>query len=86
MDKILAEAGIKTVAPWYPGAANELDHGAALTVRVIDAEITIRTTAGARRGHYRLLTTLTDASRHPPQPTSSGSTTSAGRSRPPTRS
>ncbi|RSN06811.1 IS4 family transposase [Nonomuraea sp. WAC 01424] len=36
-----------------------------LTVRVIDAEITIRTAAGTRTGHYRLLTTLTDASRHP---------------------
>ncbi|MGW3352508.1 IS4 family transposase [Nonomuraea rubra] len=37
----------------------------ALTVRVIDAEITIRTPAGSRTGHYRLLTTLTGASRHP---------------------
>ncbi|MFB4294996.1 IS4 family transposase, partial [Nonomuraea sp. ATR24] len=37
----------------------------ALTVRVIDAEITIRTAAGIRSSHYRLLTTLTDASRHP---------------------
>lgn len=36
-----------------------------LTVRVIDAEITIGTTAGRRTGHYRLLTTLTDASRYP---------------------
>ncbi|WP_181449379.1 IS4 family transposase, partial [Nonomuraea aridisoli] len=37
----------------------------ALTVRVIDAEITIRTAAGSRTGHYRLLTTLTDATAHP---------------------
>ncbi|MFI7108085.1 IS4 family transposase [Nonomuraea sp. NPDC050227] len=37
----------------------------ALTVRVIDAEITIRTTAGTRTGHYRLLTTLTNASAYP---------------------
>ncbi|WP_327085320.1 IS4 family transposase [Nonomuraea sp. NBC_01738] len=37
----------------------------ALTVRVIDAEITIRTAAGTRTGHYRLLTTLTDASAYP---------------------
>ncbi|TDB92654.1 IS4 family transposase, partial [Nonomuraea longispora] len=37
----------------------------ALTVRVIDAEITIRTPAGTRTGHYRLLTTLTDATTHP---------------------
>lgn len=37
----------------------------ALTVRVIDAEITIRTTAGTRTGHYRLLTTLTDPATHP---------------------
>ncbi|MFI0764683.1 IS4 family transposase [Streptomyces sp. NPDC021218] len=37
----------------------------ALTVRVIDAEISIVTSAGARTGHYRLLTTLTDPSAHP---------------------
>jgi hypothetical protein len=37
----------------------------ALTVRVIDAEITIHTIRGTRTGHYRLLTTLTDASRYP---------------------
>ncbi|WP_241002309.1 hypothetical protein [Streptomyces sp. CB01881] len=36
----------------------------ALTVRVIDAEISIRTAAGARTGHYRLLTTLTDPGAH----------------------
>jgi Insertion element 4 transposase N-terminal/Transposase DDE domain len=39
----------------------------ALTVRVIDAEISIRTAAGTRTGHYRLLTTLTDPSVHPAQ-------------------
>ncbi|MEV4117235.1 IS4 family transposase [Nonomuraea sp. NPDC049695] len=37
----------------------------ALTIRVIDAEITIRTAQGTRTGHYRLLTTLTDASAYP---------------------
>jgi hypothetical protein len=37
----------------------------ALTVRGIDAEITNRTAQGTRTGHYRLLTTLTDASRYP---------------------
>ncbi|MCX5582937.1 IS4 family transposase [Streptomyces erythrochromogenes] len=37
----------------------------ALTVRVIDAEISIRTAQGTRTGHYRLLTTLTDSSAHP---------------------
>lgn len=37
----------------------------ALTVRVIDAEISIRTAAGTRTGHYRLLTTLTDPGTHP---------------------
>ncbi|MEU0522043.1 IS4 family transposase [Streptosporangium sp. NPDC006007] len=36
-----------------------------LTVRVIDAEISIRTTQGTRTGHYRLLTTLTDPATHP---------------------
>ncbi|MHA6758198.1 IS4 family transposase [Streptacidiphilus sp. PAMC 29251] len=37
----------------------------ALTVRVIDAEISIVTSKGVRTGHYRLLTTLTDPSTHP---------------------
>ncbi|WP_308368813.1 IS4 family transposase [Streptomyces sp. ISL-36] len=37
----------------------------ALTVRVIDAEISIVTSRGARTGHYRLLTTLTDPSAYP---------------------
>ncbi|MEU8917064.1 IS4 family transposase [Streptomyces nigrescens] len=36
-----------------------------LTMRVIDAEITIRTGQGTRTGHYRLLTTLTDPATHP---------------------
>lgn len=36
-----------------------------LTVRVIDAQISIRTTAGTRTGHYRLLTTLLDPCTHP---------------------
>lgn len=37
----------------------------ALTVRVIDAEISIATSRGVHTGHYRLLTTLTDPSTHP---------------------
>ncbi|MFF8996369.1 IS4 family transposase, partial [Streptomyces sp. NPDC014983] len=37
----------------------------ALTVRVIDAEISIVTSQGIRTGHYRLLTTLTDPVAHP---------------------
>ncbi|MFB7946508.1 IS4 family transposase [Kitasatospora phosalacinea] len=37
----------------------------AVTVRVIDAEVSITTSRGARTGHYRLLTTLTDPSIHP---------------------
>jgi hypothetical protein len=36
-----------------------------LTVRVIEAEISIRTAQGTRTGHYRLLTTLTDPDTHP---------------------
>jgi hypothetical protein len=36
-----------------------------LTVRVIDAEITIATAAGTTSGHYRLLTTLLDAQQFP---------------------
>ncbi|MFI6704196.1 IS4 family transposase [Streptomyces sp. NPDC050509] len=36
-----------------------------LTMRVIDAEITIRTARGSRTGRYRLLTTLTDPATHP---------------------
>jgi hypothetical protein len=36
-----------------------------LTVRVIDAEITIATAAGRASGHYRLVTTLTDPGAHP---------------------
>ncbi len=38
----------------------------AVTVRVIDAQITVRLGAGATRcGHYRLVTTLTDEKRYP---------------------
>jgi hypothetical protein len=37
----------------------------AVTVRVIDAEITIATSRGTRAGRYRLLTTLTDPFTHP---------------------
>jgi hypothetical protein len=36
-----------------------------LTVRVIDAEITIVTAAGRASGHYRLITTLTDPAAYP---------------------
>lgn len=35
------------------------------TRSVIGAEITVRTAAGTRTGHYRLLTTLTDPATHP---------------------
>ncbi|MET8129599.1 IS4 family transposase, partial [Streptomyces sp. NPDC005231] len=37
----------------------------ALTMRVIEAEISIRTAQGTRTSHYRLLTTLTDPATHP---------------------
>lgn len=37
----------------------------AVSVRVIDCEITITTASGRRTGHYRLLTTLTDHQAHP---------------------
>ncbi|MEV6160548.1 hypothetical protein AB0L71_01195 [Streptomyces sp. NPDC052052] len=36
-----------------------------MTVRVIDAEISIVTSQGSRTGHYRLLTTLTDPAEYP---------------------
>jgi hypothetical protein len=36
-------------------------------VRVVDAEITIKTTAGTRTGVYRLITSLLDHHRHPAQ-------------------
>lgn len=36
-----------------------------LTVRVIDAEITLTTTVARTSGHYRLVTTLTDPAAHP---------------------
>ncbi|MFJ3251899.1 IS4 family transposase [Streptomyces sp. NPDC086771] len=36
-----------------------------LTVRVIEAEISIRTAQGTRTGHYRLLTTVIDPDTHP---------------------
>lgn len=38
---------------------------AGMTVRVIDAEVTITTDAGRQRQSYRLLTSLTDADRYP---------------------
>ncbi|MEV6013414.1 IS4 family transposase [Streptomyces sp. NPDC051976] len=54
---------LPAVARCHDGSA--LARIGALTVRVIDAEITIRTAAGTRTGHYRLLTTLTDPATHP---------------------
>jgi hypothetical protein len=36
-----------------------------LRVRVIDAQITVKTTDGTRTGHYRLITTLLDPRRYP---------------------
>jgi hypothetical protein len=47
------------------GDGSFLSRVGALTVRVIDAEITIATSSGVRTGHYRLLTTLTDPRNHP---------------------
>jgi hypothetical protein len=52
-------------------------------IRVIDAQISITTTTGTYTGGYRLLTTLLDRAPTSP-PNWSSSTTSAGRSRPPT--
>jgi hypothetical protein len=60
----------------------------AVTVRVIEAEITVSTNGRVHHvGHYRLVTTLTDhqthaATRPTPPSTSSRTTTSDGRSRP----
>ena len=54
-----------------------------VTVRVIQAEITITTGAGRASGSYRLATTLTDPAPGR-RPRWSRCTTSAGRSRPPT--
>lgn len=47
------------------GDGSTLARIGALTIRVIDAEISIRTAQGTRTGHYRLLTTLTDPTTHP---------------------
>ena len=47
------------------GDGSFLSRLGALSVRVIDAEITIATSGGVRTGHYRLLTTLTDPREHP---------------------
>jgi hypothetical protein len=52
-------------------------------VRIIECQITIATTAGSQTGAYRLATTLLNHSGIPPS-TWSSSTTSAGRSSPPT--
>jgi Insertion element 4 transposase N-terminal len=54
-----------------------------VTVGVVDAEITITTSAGRATGSYRLATTLTDPTPGQP-PRWWPCTTSAGRSRPPT--
>ena len=56
-----------------------------ISVRVIDAEITVTTSAGRSRDGCRLITTLTDPARYPPA-TWQFSTTNAGKSRPPTSS
>jgi Transposase DDE domain len=48
----------------YPDGSY-LSRMAGLSVRVIDAEITIMTSAGRRTGTYRLVTTLLDHHRYP---------------------
>jgi hypothetical protein len=58
-----ANRNLPTVARCRDGST--LTRIGALTLRVIDAEITIRTAQGTRTGHYRLLTTLTDPATHP---------------------
>ncbi|MGW1848975.1 IS4 family transposase [Streptomyces sp. NPDC001966] len=58
-----ANRNLPTVARCRDGST--LTRIGPLTLRVINAEITIRTAQGARTGHYRLLTTLTDPATHP---------------------
>ncbi|MEU6099082.1 IS4 family transposase, partial [Streptomyces sp. NPDC047079] len=58
-----ANRNLPTVARCRDGSA--LTRIGTLTMRVINAEITIRTAEGTRTGHYRLLTTLTDPATHP---------------------
>jgi len=60
-----------------------LSQAGTLPVRIIECQITIATTAGRHTGVYRLATTPLD-SRRPPRSSWSSSTTSAGRSSPPT--
>jgi hypothetical protein len=58
-----ANRNLPVVARCHDGSV--LTRIGALTLRVIDAEISIRTAQGVRTGHYRLLTTLTDPHAHP---------------------
>ena len=58
-----ANRNLPTVARCRDGST--LTRIGTLTLRVINAEITIRTAQGTRTGHYRLLTTLTDPATHP---------------------
>ena len=62
---VRAKSGRNLPAIAHLGEGTFLARLGALTVRVIDAEITIATTAGTVTGHYRLLTTLTDPREHP---------------------
>ncbi|MGC0416095.1 hypothetical protein ABIA38_001603 [Embleya sp. AB8] len=62
---VRCKSGRRLVPVARCGGGSFLARMGALTVRVIDAEISITTSRGAHTGHYRLLTTLTDPSAHP---------------------
>lgn len=62
---VRCKSGRKLPPVAHCGDGSFLTRIGALTVRVIDAEISIVTSQGIRTGHYRLLTTLTDPVAHP---------------------
>lgn len=62
---VRCKSGRRLPAVAHCGDGSFLSRLGALTVRVIDAEISIVTSQGDRTGHYRLLTTLADPSAHP---------------------
>lgn len=62
---VRCKSGRKLPAVARCGDGSFLARLGAVTVRVIDAEITLATAQGTRTGHYRLLTTLTDPTAHP---------------------
>jgi hypothetical protein len=64
---------------------SDLSRFGGVPVRVVEAEITVATTAGRATGLYRLITTLLDPHRHPALDIVK-LTTNAGRSKPPTSS